>query len=123
MANPAAPPTPPPSSLQVSVKGKASSVSLLQMATFSGLCVLVRLQTFRGCRQPFPVGLMEVLRDPRVFKVGVGCYEDGKRLTRDYGLALSCTVDLRYLALRQRYVCFQWWWWGGVRPVPTRPPR
>lgn len=102
------------------MKGKASSVSLIQMATYSGLCVLVRLHTFRGCRQPFPLGLMEVLRDPRVFKVGVGCYEDGKRLTRDYGLSLSCTVDLRYLALRQRYVCFQSWeGGGGVRPVPT----
>lgn len=49
---------------------------------------------------------MEVLRDPRLFKVGVGCYEDGKRLARDYGLALSCTVDLRYLALRQKYSLF-----------------
>nr|XP_029132306.1 exonuclease 3'-5' domain-containing protein 2-like [Labrus bergylta] len=45
---------------------------------------------------------MEVLRDPHVLKVGVGCYEDGKRLTRDYGLSMSCTVDLRYIALRQR---------------------
>ncbi|CAF90237.1 unnamed protein product, partial [Tetraodon nigroviridis] len=86
----------------VSAKGKASSVSLLQMATYSGLCVLVRLQAFRSCQQPFPLSLAEVLRDPRVFKVGVGCYEDGRRLTRDYGLSLSCTVDLRYLALRQR---------------------
>lgn len=73
------------------------------MATYSGLCVLVRLQAFRSCQQPFPLSLAEVLRDPRVFKVGVGCYEDGRRLTRDYGLSLSCTVDLRYLALRQRY--------------------
>ncbi|XP_051252166.1 exonuclease 3'-5' domain-containing protein 2 isoform X2 [Dicentrarchus labrax] len=86
----------------VSVKGRASSVSLLQMATYSGLCVLVRLLAFRGGPQPFPLSLMEVLRDPHILKVGVGCYEDGKRLTRDYGLSLSCTVDLRYLALRQR---------------------
>nr|XP_046267966.1 exonuclease 3'-5' domain-containing protein 2 isoform X2 [Scatophagus argus] len=86
----------------VSVKGRACAVSLLQMATYSGLCVLVRLQAFRSAQQPFPLSLMEVLRDPQVLKVGVGCYEDGKRLTRDYGLSLSCTVDLRYLALRQR---------------------
>ncbi|KAM8916149.1 exonuclease 3'-5' domain-containing protein 2 isoform 2-T3 [Spinachia spinachia] len=86
----------------VSVKGRASAVSLLQMATYSGLCVLVRLLAFRSGQQPFPLSLMEVLRDPRVLKVGVGCYEDGKRLTRDYGLSLTCTVDLRYLALRQR---------------------
>lgn len=86
----------------VSVKGRTSAVSLLQMATYSGLCVLVRLLSFRSGQQPFPLSLMEVLRDPHVLKVGVGCYEDGKRLTRDYGLSLTCTVDLRYLALRQR---------------------
>ncbi|XP_073340338.1 exonuclease 3'-5' domain-containing protein 2 isoform X2 [Pagrus major] len=86
----------------VSVKGRASAVSLLQMATYSGLCVLVRLQAFRSGLQTFPLSLMEVLRDPHVLKVGVGCYEDGKRLTRDYGLSMTCTVDLRYLALRQR---------------------
>lgn len=85
------------------MKGRASAVSLLQVATYSGLCVLVRLQPLGGGgRWPFPLSLVEVLRDPRVLKVGVGCYEDGKRLTRDYGLSLSCTVDLRYLALRQR---------------------
>ncbi|XP_022072820.1 exonuclease 3'-5' domain-containing protein 2 isoform X1 [Acanthochromis polyacanthus] len=86
----------------VSVKGRSSAVSLLQMASYSGLCVLVRLLAFRSGQQPFPLSLMEVLRDPHVLKVGVGCYEDGKRLTRDYGLSLSCTVDLRDLALRLR---------------------
>ncbi|KAM3870938.1 exonuclease 3'-5' domain-containing protein 2 [Diretmus argenteus] len=86
----------------VSLKGRASAVSLLQMASYSGLCILVRLQPFRSGQQPFPLSLMEVLRDPHVMKVGVGCYEDGKRLTRDYGVSLGCTVDLRYLALRQR---------------------
>ncbi|XP_059376869.1 exonuclease 3'-5' domain-containing protein 2 isoform X1 [Carassius carassius] len=88
--------------LRVSVKGKASAVSLLQLATFSGRCVLVRLLAFRKAQLPLPEGLMGVLSDPRVLKVGVGCYEDGKRLAQDHGLTLSCTVDLRYLALRQR---------------------
>ncbi|XP_015253009.1 PREDICTED: exonuclease 3'-5' domain-containing protein 2 isoform X1 [Cyprinodon variegatus] len=86
----------------VSIKGRASVVSLLQMATYSGLCVLVRLLPFRGAQQPFPTSFMEVLRDPCILKVGVGCYDDGKRLTRDYGLSLTSTVDLRYMALRQR---------------------
>lgn len=72
------------------------------MASYSGLCVLVRLLPFRGGQQRLPLSLIEVLRDPHVLKVGVSCYEDGKRLMRDYGLALTCTVDLRYLALRQR---------------------
>ncbi|KAI2654707.1 exonuclease 3 -5 domain-containing 2-like protein [Labeo rohita] len=86
----------------VSVKGKASAVSLLQMATFSGRCMLVRLLTFRNAQHPLPKDLVGVLSDPRVLKVGVGCYEDGKRLAHDHGLTLNCTVDLRYLALRQR---------------------
>ncbi|XP_073698666.1 exonuclease 3'-5' domain-containing protein 2 [Garra rufa] len=86
----------------VSVKGKASAVSLLQMATFSGRCMLVRLLTFRNAQLPLPKGLLGVLSDPRVLKVGVGCYEDGKRLVHDHGLSLIGTVDLRYLALRQR---------------------
>ncbi|XP_064809151.1 exonuclease 3'-5' domain-containing protein 2 [Oncorhynchus masou masou] len=90
--------------LGVSVKDKTSMVSLLQMASYSGLCVLVRLQPFRAGQQDLPLTLKEVLGDPHILKVGVGCYEDGKRLTRDYGLALGCTVDLRYLALRQRKV-------------------
>lgn len=90
------------SCLQVSIKGKACAVSLLQMATYSGRCMLVRLLPFRDTQLPLPNGLVQVLRDARVLKVGVGCYEDGKRLASDHGLALVCTVDLRYLALRQR---------------------
>ncbi|KAM8834231.1 exonuclease 3'-5' domain-containing protein 2 isoform 1-T1 [Synchiropus picturatus] len=86
----------------VSERGQASAVSLMQLASYSGLCVLVRLLEFHNKQQQVPLTLMEVLRDPRVLKVGVGCYEDGSRLTRDYGLSISCTVDLRYLALRQQ---------------------
>ncbi|KAK5609214.1 hypothetical protein CRENBAI_014704 [Crenichthys baileyi] len=86
----------------VSIKGRASVVSLLQMATYSGLCVLVRLLTFRSGQQPLPLSFMEVLRDPHILKVGVGSYDDGKRLTRDYGLSLTSTVDLRYFAFRHR---------------------
>ncbi|XDV42623.1 hypothetical protein PO909_011252 [Leuciscus waleckii] len=89
-------------SVRVSVKGKACAVSLLQLATFSGRCMLVRLLKFRNAQIPLPKALVGVLSDPCVLKVGVGCYEDGKRLTHDHGLTLSCTVDLRYLALRQR---------------------
>lgn len=86
----------------LSTKSKVSAVSLLQMASYNGRCILVRLLQFRNAQLPFPLGLLEVLRDPCVLKVGVGCYEDGKRLTRDYGLSVTCTVDLRYLAVRQK---------------------
>ncbi|KAL7873214.1 hypothetical protein AOLI_G00122850 [Acnodon oligacanthus] len=90
-------------SMRVSVKGKASAVSLLQIATYAGRCMLVRLLAFRNAQLSLPKGLLQVLRDPHVLKVGVGCYEDGKRLAHDHGLALVCVVDLRYLALRQRH--------------------
>ncbi|KAL4656175.1 exonuclease 3'-5' domain-containing protein 2 isoform X1 [Arapaima gigas] len=86
----------------VSVKGKPGLVSLLQMATYTGLCVLLRLPLLHSAGQSLPHSLVKILNDARVLKVGVGCYEDGKRLARDYGLSLSCTVDLRYLVMRQR---------------------
>ncbi|XP_052362080.1 exonuclease 3'-5' domain-containing protein 2-like [Oncorhynchus keta] len=38
----------------VSVKGQPSPVSLLQMTSYSGLCVVVRLQLLRGSQQDFP---------------------------------------------------------------------
>lgn len=90
------------SCLQVSIKGKACAVSLLQMATYTGRCMLVRLLAFRDAQLPLPKSLLQVLRDTHVLKVGVGCSEDSKRLASDHGLALLCTVDLRYLALRRR---------------------
>ncbi|XP_051942544.1 exonuclease 3'-5' domain-containing protein 2 [Hippocampus zosterae] len=84
----------------VSVNGRSQVVSLLQLASYSGRCLLVRLLAFNGAQ--LPPDLAEVLRDPRVLKAGVGCHDDGKRLTRDFGLSLTCTVDLRHLALRHK---------------------
>ncbi|XP_037097138.1 exonuclease 3'-5' domain-containing protein 2 isoform X1 [Syngnathus acus] len=86
----------------VSANGHAQVVSLLQLASYSGRCVLVRLQAFSDAQ--LPPDLVEVLRDPHVLKAGVGCHDDGKRLTHDYGLSLTCAVDLRHLALRQKQV-------------------
>ncbi|XP_018582846.1 exonuclease 3'-5' domain-containing protein 2 isoform X1 [Scleropages formosus] len=86
----------------VSVKGKSGPVSLLQMASYTGRCALVRLPLIHSVGQSLPNSLVKILNDSRVLKVGVGCYEDGKRLARDYGLSLGCTVDLRYLVIRQR---------------------
>lgn len=85
------------------MKGKAGAVSLLQMASYTGFCVLVRLPQFCAGGQSLPHSLAKTLSDTRVLKVGVGCYEDGKRLARDYGLSLGCTVDLRNLVRKQRY--------------------
>ncbi|MBN3284207.1 EXD2 protein, partial [Polyodon spathula] len=86
----------------VSVKGKAGPVALLQMSTFSGLCVAIRLLKFRGDGQSVPHSLLGILQDDSILKAGVGCFEDACKLMRDYGITVNCTVDLRYLAMRQK---------------------
>ncbi|XP_077587726.1 exonuclease 3'-5' domain-containing protein 2 [Stigmatopora nigra] len=84
----------------VSVLERPQAVSLLQLASCSGRCMLVRLPAFRQTQ--LPPDLVEVLRDPCILKVGVGCLDDSKRLTCDYGLSLTCTVDLRLLAVEHK---------------------
>ncbi|NWX06001.1 EXD2 protein, partial [Caloenas nicobarica] len=86
----------------VSVEGKANPVSLLQMACSSGLCVLVRLSRLVASGQTIPKTLLDIMADSAVLKVGVGCWEDACKLLHDYGLPVKGSVDLRYLAMRQR---------------------
>ncbi|XP_030415569.1 exonuclease 3'-5' domain-containing protein 2 [Gopherus evgoodei] len=86
----------------VSVEGKASPVSLLQMASSSGFCILIRLPKLVSNGQTVPKSLLNILADSTILKVGVGCWEDSCKLLQDYGLAVKGSVDLRYLAMRQR---------------------
>ncbi|NXG50209.1 EXD2 protein, partial [Psilopogon haemacephalus] len=86
----------------VSVEGKPNPVSLLQMASSSGLCVLVRLPRLVASGQTIPKTLVDIMADSTVLKVGVGCWEDACKLLHDYGLPVRGSVDLRYLAMRQR---------------------
>ncbi|NXU52900.1 EXD2 protein, partial [Turnix velox] len=86
----------------VSVEGKANPVSLLQMASSSGLCILVRLPRLLANGQTIPKTLVDIMADSAVLKVGVGCWEDACKLLRDYGIPVKGSVDLRYLAMRQR---------------------
>uniref|UniRef100_A0A8C8B101 Exonuclease 3'-5' domain-containing protein 2 n=1 Tax=Otus sunia TaxID=257818 RepID=A0A8C8B101_9STRI len=86
----------------VSVEGKANPVSLLQMASSSGFCVLVRLPRLVASGQTFPQTLLDIMADSAVLKVGVGCWEDACKLLHDYGLPVKGSMDLRYLAMRQR---------------------
>lgn len=44
--------------------------------------------------------LQELLANEFILKVGVAPYEDGKKLTNDYGCAVVGTLDLRILAER-----------------------
>ncbi|NXS99875.1 EXD2 protein, partial [Jacana jacana] len=86
----------------VSVRGKANPVSLLQMASSSGLCILVRLPRLVANGRTIPKTLVDIMADSTVLKVGVGCWEDACKLIHDYGLPVKGSVDLRYLAMRQR---------------------
>ncbi|XP_062475197.1 exonuclease 3'-5' domain-containing protein 2 isoform X2 [Pezoporus occidentalis] len=85
----------------VSVEGKANPVSLLQMASSSGFCILVRLPRLVASGQTIPKTLLDMMADSAVLKVGVGCWEDASKLLHDYGLPVKGSVDLRYLAMRQ----------------------
>ncbi|XP_011303744.1 exonuclease 3'-5' domain-containing protein 2 [Fopius arisanus] len=69
-------------------------VSLLQLATYNGVCALFRL----GKIGYVPAKLKELLSNDCILKVGVAPFEDGRKLTNDYGCRVFGTVDLRTLA-------------------------
>ncbi|XP_015116228.1 exonuclease 3'-5' domain-containing protein 2 [Diachasma alloeum] len=69
-------------------------VSLLQLATYNGVCALFRL----GKIGYVPPKLKELLSNDCILKVGVAPFEDGRKLTNDYGCRVFGTVDLRTLA-------------------------
>ncbi|KAM5129923.1 exonuclease 3'-5' domain-containing protein 2 [Mantella aurantiaca] len=91
----------------VSVDGRANPISLLQMASHSGFCVLVRLPRLANAGSTIPKTLLTLLANNNVLKVGVGCREDASKLINDYGLTVTGIVDIRYLAMRQRRDIFQ----------------
>ena len=93
--------------LQVNSEGKASPLSLLQMASPSGFCVLVRLPKLICGGKTLPKTLLDILADGTILKVGVGCSEDASKLLQDYGLVVKGCLDLRYLAMRQRYGLYE----------------
>lgn len=71
-------------------------VSLLQLATFNGVCGLFRI----GKIGYIPPKLKELLASKRILKVGVASYEDGQKIVADYGCRVCGTLDLRALAGR-----------------------
>lgn len=84
----------------VTVNGVRRPVALLQLASQSGLCALIRL-----CQIKYiPPQLYELLEDENVIKVGVSPQDDAKYLLRDYGVNVRSTLDLRFVAqlLRQQ---------------------
>ncbi|XP_036167001.1 exonuclease 3'-5' domain-containing protein 2 isoform X2 [Myotis myotis] len=85
----------------VNLEGKANPLSLLQMASPSGFCVLVRLPKLICGGKTLPKTLLNMLADGTILKVGVGCSEDASKLLQDYGLFVKGCLDLRYLVMRQ----------------------
>ncbi|XP_068210115.1 exonuclease 3'-5' domain-containing protein 2 isoform X1 [Palaemon carinicauda] len=81
----------------VQVRGRRRPVALLQLATCSGMCVLVRLCHMKS---DIPDSLKDFLKDEDVLKVGVGPLEDSNYLYGDYNFEVRGCVDLRHLWLR-----------------------
>lgn len=69
-------------------------VTLLQLATFNGVCGLFRI----GKIGYIPYKLKELLASKHILKVGVASYEDAQKIIADYGCKVSGTLDLRTLA-------------------------
>ncbi|XP_031636157.1 exonuclease 3'-5' domain-containing protein 2-like [Contarinia nasturtii] len=69
-------------------------VVLLQLQSYHGLCLLIRLP-YVGILEE----LQELLENERILKVGVGVDLDAKYLFEDYRVHVRSTLDLRYMAV------------------------
>ncbi|XP_048394161.1 exonuclease 3'-5' domain-containing protein 2 isoform X2 [Stegostoma tigrinum] len=85
----------------ISIKGKPNPVSLLQLASYSGFCLLVRMPQMIRDGRLMPKTLLDLLGNGSVLKVGVDAFEDGCKLFRDYCITVRGCLDVRYLAMRQ----------------------
>jgi hypothetical protein len=74
--------------------GAPRKISLLQLATADGWCVLLRLNKLKLC----PKSLFPVLADPAIIKLGVGIQDDAFKLKNDFAVSVRGWFDLRHLA-------------------------
>ncbi|XP_068948105.1 exonuclease 3'-5' domain-containing protein 2 isoform X2 [Petaurus breviceps papuanus] len=72
------------------------------MASPTGRCVLLHLPKLISGKAALPQTLLAILKDSRILKVGVGCWEDANKLLQDYDLIVRGCLDLRNLAMKQR---------------------
>ncbi|KAL4231962.1 Exonuclease 3'-5' domain-containing protein 2 [Mactra antiquata] len=79
-------------------EGSRFPVALIQLATYDGFCVLIRIFLM----DDIPETLSSILADKRILKVGVASRDDGRKLTKDYGLIVRGCVDLRHILARTR---------------------
>lgn len=78
----------------LTVDGTRRPVALLQLASNSGLCALIRLCQLKHV----PGDLQQLLEDETILKVGVAPLDDAKYLFKDYNVQVRSTLDLRHLA-------------------------
>lgn len=74
-------------------KNNRNKVALLQLATKEGRCGLFQLQFYSSIPDP----LCDLLTDSSILKVGVGAGHDARLLSKDYGIKVSGTCDIRHL--------------------------
>ncbi|KAL3863647.1 hypothetical protein ACJMK2_005395 [Sinanodonta woodiana] len=79
--------------------GHRHPVALVQIATHSGLCLLIRVHRFH---KQFPITFKKFLADTNILKVGVSTKDDAKKLCQDYRLPVNGCVDLRFVLGRVR---------------------
>ncbi|GCB65742.1 hypothetical protein scyTo_0013496 [Scyliorhinus torazame] len=89
----------------ISITGKPNPVSLLQLASYSGLCLLVRMAQLTKDGRLLPKTLLDLLGNGSVLKVGVDAFEDGSKLFRNYCITVRGCLDVRYLVMRQSRKC------------------
>ncbi|XP_023343406.1 exonuclease 3'-5' domain-containing protein 2 [Eurytemora carolleeae] len=82
----------------VNSKGYVGPISLLQLGTFSGHAILVRLCTL----DKIPISLRDILANPDIIKVGVAVLDDSSKLLVEHQLDVLGCLDLRHLAVLQQ---------------------
>merc|ERR1712136_72535 len=77
----------------VNFHGKTKPVAMIQLASYRGVCALVRV----CCLSTIPMTLKNILADPGIFKVGVATWEDATKLKKDMNIHVQGVYDIRNL--------------------------
>jgi hypothetical protein len=76
-------------------------IALMQLATPSGLCLLIRLNRL----SVIPDDLKNLLKSNDILKIGVGIKEDCAKMFLDFNCACNNWVDIRHLVRSRRQHC------------------
>ncbi|KAG5669738.1 hypothetical protein PVAND_000032 [Polypedilum vanderplanki] len=75
-------------------EGRRNKIALLQLCSSEGNLAIIPMNKIHT----YPDELKNLLRNTRIIKAGVETIKDAKYLLEDYGLVVSSTYDIRYLA-------------------------